>query len=83
MFQKMLVNVEEELKKAQRDFKQIQEKALSLTDNLSPKDVAFKQKYNRVFASLPEDVEGLEAEISRLAARADCLVGGRISVSTL
>lgn len=81
MFQKMLLQVENDLKATQRDFKKVQVKALSMTENMSPNDAAFKRQYGEAFSKLPQDIEALCAEISKLTARADCLVGGRASVS--
>lgn len=79
----MLTNVEEDLRNVQRVFRRAQENALRLTEGLSPKDPAFKRLYDEAFASLPEDVEAIDMELSNLTARADCLVGGRPHVSNL
>lgn len=79
----MLTNVEEDLRNVQRSFRRAQEKALGLTEGLSPKDPAFKRLYEEAFASLPEDLEAIDEELSNLTARADCLVGGRPHVSSL
>lgn len=79
----MLTNVEEDLRNVQRVFRKAQENALRLTEGLSPKDPAFKRLYDEAFASLPEDLEAIDMELSNLTARADCLVEGRPHVSSL
>ncbi|KAG8265831.1 Structural maintenance of chromosomes protein 5 [Homalodisca vitripennis] len=75
----MLLNSEEKVQRAQIEYKRAHENALKLTDGLSPKDAAFKRKYEQHFASLPDSIDMLDTEISNLTARADCLAGGRIS----
>ncbi|XP_046661520.1 structural maintenance of chromosomes protein 5 isoform X2 [Homalodisca vitripennis] len=79
-FKRMLLNSEEKVQRAQIEYKRAHENALKLTDGLSPKDAAFKRKYEQHFASLPDSIDMLDTEISNLTARADCLAGGRISV---
>ncbi|XP_054278612.1 structural maintenance of chromosomes protein 5-like [Macrosteles quadrilineatus] len=73
---RMLENVEHELREVTRTWERAKAKAQEMSGGKTPTDAALR----REFADLPDDLNGLEREISEATARVRCMGGGRESV---